>query len=252
LWFLLLLLLLLLNAVIWGTAPCGSKQLAEAPRPGGVNEVLIGAHPQLAERIAAAAVEQRLLPLPPHLQGYLSVLKQQTEGSGRFDFVLCYDDGSRLLLEVKNVVFAASPAGRRPAAEAGKAAAAQQVTPEATADGGGAHNRWKPRSCSCVLLTPRASYVTPSWHDSCPDHTVTTAQARLMLMFAFRLFIPLTCDRCSGLLHTQQLLLLCRVVRPLLLPQSQNPLVRQACSHMVSSSVALGWCLTELSSTCMS
>lgn len=98
--------------------------------------MLIGAHPQLAERIAAAAVEQRLLPLPPHLQGYLSVLKQQTEGSGRFDFVLCYDDGSRLLLEVKNVVFAASPAGRSPAAAvAGRAAQVLQVTQAAAADG---------------------------------------------------------------------------------------------------------------------
>eukprot|EP00775_Hariotina_reticulata_P013447 gene13447-13573_t len=101
-------------------------QLAEAAQPGG-EVVLIGAHPQLAERIAAAAVEQRLLPLPHHLQGYGSVLKQQTEGSGRFDFVLCYDDGSRLLLEVKNVVFAACPSGRAAPAQAHMTQAHQVV-----------------------------------------------------------------------------------------------------------------------------
>jgi DNA-binding sugar fermentation-stimulating protein len=74
----------------------------------------VGAHPFLAERLAEAAVLQHLLPLPADLQGYSSVLKQQTEGSGRFDFVLCYDDGSRLLLEVKNVVAADFPEGGVP------------------------------------------------------------------------------------------------------------------------------------------
>ena len=38
-----------------------------------------------------------------------NVLKQQTEGSGRFDFALCFEDGSRLLMEVKNVVCADKP-----------------------------------------------------------------------------------------------------------------------------------------------
>jgi DNA-binding sugar fermentation-stimulating protein len=60
-------------------------------------------------------VQQHLLPLPADLQSYSSVLKQQTEGSGRFDFALCYDDGSRLLLEVKNVVAADFPEGGVPA-----------------------------------------------------------------------------------------------------------------------------------------
>jgi DNA-binding sugar fermentation-stimulating protein len=60
-------------------------------------------------------VQQHLLPLPADLQRYSSVLKQQTEGSGRFDFELCYDDdGSRLLLEVKNVVAADFPEGGVP------------------------------------------------------------------------------------------------------------------------------------------
>ncbi|WIA33419.1 hypothetical protein OEZ86_006553 [Tetradesmus obliquus] len=102
------------NAVKAGQKTTHAVQLAEDLREGG-QTALVGAHPFLAERIAEAAVQQRLLPLLAELQGYSSVLKQQTEGSGRFDFALCYEDGSRLLLEVKNVVAADFPAGGVPA-----------------------------------------------------------------------------------------------------------------------------------------
>lgn len=88
-------------------------QLAEDHCEGG-QVALVGAHPQLAEKLAEAALQRHLLPLPAELQGYTSVLKQQTVGNGRFDFALCYSDGSRLLLEVKNVTCADYPAGKVP------------------------------------------------------------------------------------------------------------------------------------------
>ncbi|KAF6261218.1 hypothetical protein COO60DRAFT_802466 [Scenedesmus sp. NREL 46B-D3] len=102
------------SAVKQGQKTTHAVQIAEDLREGG-RVALVGAHPFLAERLAEAAVQRRLLPLPAELQRYSSVLKQQTEGSGRFDFVLCYDDGSRLLLEVKNVVAADFPEGAVPA-----------------------------------------------------------------------------------------------------------------------------------------
>lgn len=100
------------------TSSCGvvaaCLQLAEDVRDDGLPTV-VGAHPSLAERIADAAVQQHLLPLQPQLQGYTTILKQQTLGLGRFDFVLCYEDGRRLLVEVKNVVCADFPVDQVPA-----------------------------------------------------------------------------------------------------------------------------------------
>lgn len=104
-----------LSLLLSGLCVCLHCQLAEDPREDG-QSALVGAHPYLAEKVADAAVQQHLLPLPQHLQGYTHILKQQTEGQGRFDFVLCYENGSRLLLEVKNAVCADFPAGKVPAA----------------------------------------------------------------------------------------------------------------------------------------
>ena len=52
-------------------------QLAEELREDGAT-VLVGAHPALAERLVATALERRLLPLPAELRGYTRVLRQQT------------------------------------------------------------------------------------------------------------------------------------------------------------------------------
>eukprot|EP00879_Flechtneria_rotunda_P019118 GHRR01020073.1.p1 GENE.GHRR01020073.1~~GHRR01020073.1.p1 ORF type:complete len:272 (+),score=98.11 GHRR01020073.1:780-1595(+) len=90
-----------------------SVQVAEDVRLDGTN-ALVGIHPNLAEKLAESAMQQYLLPLPPALQRYTNVQQQQKAGTGRVDFALCYPDGSRLLLEVKNAVCADYPQGLLP------------------------------------------------------------------------------------------------------------------------------------------
>ncbi|KAI8469474.1 MAG: hypothetical protein J3K34DRAFT_522137 [Monoraphidium minutum] len=96
-----------------GAAPTRTThavQIAEEPREGG-GVALVGAHPALAEALAEAALRERLI---PELGAYTRVLRQQTFGSTRVDFVLEREGGGLLLLEVKNVVCADYPEGGVP------------------------------------------------------------------------------------------------------------------------------------------
>ncbi|KAG2435933.1 hypothetical protein HXX76_007128 [Chlamydomonas incerta] len=83
-------------------------QLVEDQRPGGTAAV-VGYHPQLAERLAAELVRRRLLEAALGAGRVVGLESQRTFGNTRVDYVLKMEDGSRMLLEVKNVVCADFP-----------------------------------------------------------------------------------------------------------------------------------------------
>ena len=92
-------------------------QLCEEQREdGGV--VTVACHPNLAERAARVLLEEALLTEQLGLYDITKVLRQQTFGKSRVDFVLQSFDGKKItLVEVKNVVGAdymmgAVPSGR--------------------------------------------------------------------------------------------------------------------------------------------
>jgi len=83
---------------------------------------LIGAHPSLGNSLVAAALQRGLL--TPALGAYVSVKAEVKHGDSRVDFVLTHSDGSRTLVEVKNVVCSdfeegAEVPGFNPAAKSG-------------------------------------------------------------------------------------------------------------------------------------
>lgn len=67
------------------------------------NKISVGANPMLVEKLAGLALEKRLIPDFPD---YSTIEKQKTYGGSRVDFVLVHPDGSRTLVEVKNVPLA--------------------------------------------------------------------------------------------------------------------------------------------------
>eukprot|EP00198_Chlamydomonas_reinhardtii_P009866 XP_001699203.1 hypothetical protein CHLREDRAFT_206136 [Chlamydomonas reinhardtii] len=83
-------------------------QLVEDQRPSGTAAV-VGYHPQLAERLAAELVRRRLLEAALGAGRVVGLESQRTFGNTRVDYVLRMEDGSRMLLEVKNVVCADFP-----------------------------------------------------------------------------------------------------------------------------------------------
>ena len=89
-------------------------QIAQDLREGG-GIALVGAHPQLAEKLVSVALQQHLI---SELEPYVAVQQQKTFGGSRVDFVLLREDGHRVLLEVKNVVCADYPEGEVPEARA--------------------------------------------------------------------------------------------------------------------------------------
>jgi hypothetical protein len=80
-------------------------QLCEELREDGVR-VLVGYNPASAEAACAALLQRGLLQDELGEYDAESVLRQQTFGTSRIDFVLSHADGSITLLEVKNVVSA--------------------------------------------------------------------------------------------------------------------------------------------------
>ncbi|MEW5313938.1 MAG: hypothetical protein WDW38_005468 [Sanguina aurantia] len=82
--------------------PCRvhAAQLCEDMRPDD-GRALVGAHPYLGEKLAQLLVEGRHM---PGLGEYCKVEGQRTFGNCRVDFVVTKEDGSRILLEAKNVV----------------------------------------------------------------------------------------------------------------------------------------------------
>lgn len=67
-----------------------------------VKDVWVGCNTMLPNRVVKAALEKRAF---PDLQGYTSIRSEVAYGTekSRVDFVLTYEDGSELFLEVKNV-----------------------------------------------------------------------------------------------------------------------------------------------------
>jgi hypothetical protein len=88
-------------------------QLCEELREDGAR-VLVGYNPASAEAACAALLRRGLLREELGEYDAAGVLRQQTFGASRVDFVLPHPDGSATLLEVKNVV-TALPRDRRPA-----------------------------------------------------------------------------------------------------------------------------------------